>query len=154
MKARIGLHTGEVVVGNMGSKIRFDYSILGDAANLASRLESANKIFGTAIMISEATWQQAGGDADFIVREIGMIKVVGRSAPVRVFELCSQTDVAVLSDLSVYRQALDLCRSGLWIEAEAAFTGMPDDTVCQAYAKQCRKAQQSGWDGIWVMDSK
>jgi len=154
LKARIGLHTGEVVVGNMGSKIRFDYSILGDAANLASRLESANKIFGTAIMISEATWQQAGGDADFIVREIGMIKVVGRSAPVRVFELCSQTDVAVLSDLSVYRQALDLCRSGLWIEAEAAFTGMPDDTVCQAYAKQCRKAQQSGWDGIWVMDSK
>lgn len=69
LKARIGLHTGEVV-GNMGSKMRFDYSILGDAANLASRLESANKIFGTAIMVSEATWQQAGGGNDFIGREI------------------------------------------------------------------------------------
>lgn len=153
LKARIGLHTGEVVVGNMGSKIRFDYSILGDAANLASRLESANKLFGTSIMISEETWKQAG-DSNFFVQEIGMLKVVGRNAPVRVFELFGQTDAAVLPDLTIYRQSLDLCRSGLWIEAEAAFTSMPDDTVCQAYAKQCRKAQQSGWDGVWVMDSK
>ncbi|MGR9013932.1 MAG: adenylate/guanylate cyclase domain-containing protein, partial [Gammaproteobacteria bacterium] len=82
LKARIGLHTGEVVVGNIGSKIRFDYSILGDAANLASRLESANKIFGTAIMVSEATWLQAGSDLDFIGREIGTIKVAGRSSRV------------------------------------------------------------------------
>ncbi|MFZ2405329.1 MAG: adenylate/guanylate cyclase domain-containing protein, partial [Methylobacter sp.] len=81
LKARIGLHTGEVVVGNIGSKVRFDYSILGDAANLASRLENANKLFGTSIIVSEATWLQAGGDLDFNGREIGMIKVTGRNTP-------------------------------------------------------------------------
>ncbi len=156
LKARIGLHTGEVVVGNMGSKIRFDYSILGDAANLASRLESANKLFGTAIMVSEATWLQAGGSNNFIGREIGMVKVAGRSVPVRTFELCAQAGGATeFPDLDAYQKALDLCRSGLWIDAEAAFNNWPDDPLCQAYVKQCRKAQeQGGWDGVWLMDSK
>ncbi|MCK9397578.1 MAG: response regulator [Methylobacter sp.] len=155
LKARIGLHTGEVVVGNMGSKIRFDYSILGDAANLASRLESANKVFGTAIMVSEATWLQAGGGNDFIGREIGMIKVVGRDAPVRVFELQGQAGMTASPDLAGYREALDLCRAGLWAEAEAIFNSLPDDPVCQAYVKQCRKAQAlGGWDGVWLMDDK
>ncbi|TRX00706.1 adenylate/guanylate cyclase domain-containing protein [Candidatus Methylobacter oryzae] len=155
LKARIGLHTGEVVVGNMGSKIRFDYSILGDAANLASRLESANKLFGTAIMVSEATWLQAGGSNNFIGREIGMVKVAGRSAPVKVFELQGQAGTSASPDMTAYRQALDLCRAGIWIDAEAAFNNWPDDSLCQAYAKQCRKAQeQSGWDGVWLMDNK
>lgn len=155
LKARIGLHTGEVVVGNMGSKIRFDYSILGDAANLASRLESANKLFGTAIMVSEATWLQAGGSNNFIGREIGMVKVAGRSAPVKVFELQGQAGTSASPDMAAYRQALDLCRVGLWIDAEAAFNNWPDDPLCQAYIQQCRKAQeQGGWDGVWVMDNK
>lgn len=155
LKARIGLHTGEVVVGNMGSKMRFDYSILGDAANLASRLESANKVFGTAIIVSEATWLQAGGGNDFIGREIGMIKVVGRDTPVRVFELQGQAGTTVSADLAAYREALDLCRAGLWAEAEAIFNTLPDDPVCQAYGKQCRKAQAlGGWDGVWLMDNK
>ncbi len=155
LKARIGLHTGEVVVGNMGSKMRFDYSILGDAANLASRLESANKIFGTAIMVSEATWLQAGGSNDFIGREIGMIKVAGRNTPVRVFELQGQIGTTASSELTVYQEALDLCRAGLWTEAEAIFNTLPDDPVCQAYGKQCRKAQAVGdWDSVWLMDNK
>ncbi|MCF7967163.1 MAG: response regulator [Methylobacter tundripaludum] len=155
LKARIGLHTGEVVVGNMGSKIRFDYSILGDAANLASRLESANKLFGTAIMVSEATWQQAGGGNDFIGREIGMIKVAGRNTPVKVFELQGQAGTTASADLAAYHGALDLCHAGLWAEAEAVFNSLPDDSVSQAYAKQCRKAQAlGGWDGVWLMDNK
>lgn len=155
LKTRIGLHTGEVVVGNMGSKMRFDYSILGDAANLASRLESANKLFGTAIMVSEATWLQAGGGNDFTGREIGMIKVAGRSTPVRVFELQGQAGATVSSDMAVYQEALGLCRSGLWTEAEAIFNTLPDDPVCQAYAQKCSKVQALGsWDGVWLMDNK
>jgi adenylate cyclase len=157
LKARIGIHTGEVVVGNMGSKVRFDYSILGDAANLASRLESANKTFGTSIMVSEATWLQAGGSLNFIGRELGMIKVVGRHTSVKVFELQGQTTSTQSSDLTGYRTALDLdlCHSGHWLEAEALFNTVPDDPVRQAYAKQCRKAQVMGsWDGVWQMDSK
>lgn len=155
LKARIGLHTGEVVVGNIGSKMRFDYSILGDAANLASRLESANKIFGTTIMVSEATWQQAGGGTNFIGRELGMLKVTGRNATVKVFELQGQADIAAPVDPTVYQKALDLCRSGLWADAEALFNTLPDDPVCQAYRQQCLKAQTLGaWDGLWLMDDK
>lgn len=155
LKARIGLHTGEVVVGNIGSKVRFDYSILGDAANLASRLESANKLFGTAIMVSETTWLQAGGDVDFIGREIGMIKVAGRNTPVKVYELQNQVDKTSPPDLTAYREALGLYHAGLWAEAEAIFSAMSDDPVCQAYVKQCRKAQALGeWDGVWLINNK
>ncbi|TAN66545.1 MAG: adenylate/guanylate cyclase domain-containing response regulator [Methylobacter sp.] len=155
LKARIGLHTGEVVVGNMGSKVRFDYSILGDAANLASRLENANKLFDTAILVSEATWQQAGGAVNFIGREIGMLKVTGRTTPVKVFELQNQIADASPPDLTTYRKALALCYAGHWIEAEALFNTAPDDPVCRAYAKQCHNAQSLGaWDGVWLMNNK
>ncbi|MFH0880638.1 MAG: adenylate/guanylate cyclase domain-containing protein, partial [Lentisphaerota bacterium] len=71
MKMRIGMNTGDVVVGNMGSHNRFNYTILGDAANLASRLEGANKAFGTYMMVSEATWGQIKGQ--FPGRELGRI---------------------------------------------------------------------------------
>lgn len=154
LKARIGLHTGEVVVGNMGSKVRFDYSILGDAANLTSRLESANKHFGTTIMVSEATWQQAGGGLNFIGRELGMIKVIGRNTPVKVFELQGRTETTAVPDLNGYQNALDLCRAGHWTQAEALFNTLPNDSVYQVYAQQCRKAQTLGWDGVWLMDNK
>ena len=85
IKARIGMNTGEVTVGNMGSRDRFNYTVLGDAANLASRLEGANKAFGTYAMISEATWSKT--DGRFIGRELGQLRVVGREKPVRVFEI-------------------------------------------------------------------
>jgi adenylate cyclase len=155
LKARIGLHTGEVVVGNMGSKVRFDYSILGDAANLASRLESANKHFGTAIMVSETTWQQAGGSVNFSGRELGMIKVLGRNTPVKVFELQGLAQTTVAFDVNDYQNALDLCHTGHWIQAETLFNTLPNDSVCQTYAQQCRNAQALGsWDGVWLMDNK
>ena len=85
IKARIGMNTGEVTVGNMGSRDRFNYTVLGDAANLASRLEGANKVFGTYNMISETTWLQTQGQ--FLGRELGRIRVVGREQPVRVYEI-------------------------------------------------------------------
>ena len=86
IKTRFGIHTGEVIVGNLGTEKRFDYTFIGDAGNLASRLESANKQFGSMCMISEETKKYVGDDASFVFRELGTIQVVGRSSAVKVFE--------------------------------------------------------------------
>jgi len=153
LKARIGIHTGEVIVGNMGSRTRFDYSMIGDAANLASRLESANKTFGTHIMVSEATWNEI--EAEFAGREIGVVKVTGRTAPVRVFELAGQAGATTHYDLAAYNDAIGLYRAGRWVEAGTRFADMADDILCRLYADTCNKAHiNGGWDGVWLLETK
>ena len=84
MFMRVGMNTGAAVVGNMGSKTRFDYTMLGDQVNLSARLEGINKQFGTFIMISGATVEKIAGA--FPARELSRVAVVGRKEPVTVYE--------------------------------------------------------------------
>jgi adenylate cyclase len=81
----IGLNSGDMVVGNMGSNSRMDYTIMGDNVNLGSRLEGTNKMYGTRIIISEFTYEQV--KEKVIVRELDLIKVKGKHLPVKIFEL-------------------------------------------------------------------
>jgi adenylate cyclase len=154
LKMRVGINTGDVVVGNMGSRDRFNYTMLGDAANLASRLEGANKAFGSYTIVSESTWSHLRGA--IIGRELGALRVVGRKAPVRVFEPVCVRGETPPPHIDPFARALDACRERRWKEALTLFQAIGDDPPSRAYAAKLRELAEKGgeWDGVWNLTEK
>ena len=157
MHMRIGINTGIAVVGNLGSHNRFDYTMIGDAVNLAARLEGANKQFGTFTMISQSTCDLVY--KYFNTRELARLAGVGRKEPVTVYEPMMPADYDAAKDIfEKFNQALGLFYKGDMAHAEKVFTRIQDrDPAARAYAQKCRtllNTELKNWQGVWVMQTK
>jgi adenylate cyclase len=159
LRARTGINSGLMLVGNLGSRYRFAYGVLGDQVNLASRLEGLNRTYGTEILIGENTAQLVEGG--FLVREIDMVRVKGRTQAVRVYELLAQAGTALPPEqeraLSTYAAGLEAYRGRYWEVAQKLFGQAlllwPEDGPSRTMAKRSRMYQTSAppddWDGAF-----
>jgi adenylate cyclase len=155
---RIGANTGEMIVGNMGTSQKMDYTVMGNSVNLASRLEGVNKQYGTWILISENTYNEAGGG--FTVRRLDRVRVAGIREPVRLYELFDEekhTDTATKEAVKMFHIGLKLFEEKKWNKALDNFKGvmklLPQDGPSSIYIKRCSdnilNPPPQSWDGVF-----
>lgn len=156
---RIGISTGPVVVGTVGSSASRSFTVMGDPVNLGSRLEGANKAYGTHIMLSERTRELAG--EGFVTRELDLIRVKGKAKPTRVFELIGDGKFSIKTR-DQFEAGVAAYRDRKWDEAEKAFEAClaerQKDTPSQVYVERVAHLRKipppDNWDGVWVFETK
>ena len=168
LKTRIGINTGEMVVGNMGTSSKMNYTIMGDAVNLASRLEGVNKVYKSWIMCSDQTWNEANSMEKrglLAARKLDKVRVVGRDESVQLWNILgfiNELPDNVLEALAIYEKAMEKYENRDFKEAGKLFVkanALDDsDETPLVFAQRCRefieKGVPAGWDGIVNMTSK
>ncbi|MCA0446970.1 MAG: adenylate/guanylate cyclase domain-containing protein [Bacteroidetes bacterium] len=163
--ARYGINSGEMVVGNMGSAKRFNYTVMGDAVNLSARLEPANKEFGSTLMISEFTLSRLSDE--FITRQLDQLVVKGKTKPVKVYELLACKGITPefetwIEPVQIYNEAMTQYYNRNFAEAIRLFSKVtdlkPDDGPSQTYVKRSEaylvNPPEENWDGTFIMKHK
>lgn len=164
LKVRVGIATGPMLVGNIGSASKFNYTVMGDTVNLCSRLEGLNKLYNTSILCTRRTAELL--PEGWITREIDVVRVFGRGRPVTLFELLAAPDSPDHDRMAARAAAYSIARALYirqdWDEARSAFelavSSDPDDGAASALALRCTALEanppEPGWDGVWSFGIK
>ena len=166
VKIGIGINTGQIIFGTMGSSSRMDSTVLGNTVNVASRVESLTKQYGVDLLITDSTLENLGENSPFLIREIDRVRVKGKKGAITVYEVFDENEEKIrqakLKSREQIQQGIQLYHSRQWQESfklfESCQKSFPEDRLSEIYMERCQtfldQPPPEDWDGVYTMETK